>query len=336
MGAAAAQGQGAMRESVVDLAGEGAASPVGPDALVAGFRSTADLARLVTQSLWRLPAGLALVVAIPEGGRLPAALLGLGAGLPVTDLDALLAPGAPAPAGPLLVVDDTCLTGATMAAACARLADRHPGVAIHRLAAYCRPEAAAAVDLALAGAAPGAAFEWSLLRSPLVGRTCFDLDGILCGDCPPGDDDDGPRYRRFLATATPQLVPRGRLRAIVTARLEKYRPETEAWLDRHGIACERLVMLDGVTDAERRRSAPQGPFKAAAFAADAGALLFVESESWQARTIARLGGGKPVFDLEAGRLLPGTRPAAGQQPAARLRRAAAGRLRRLADRLARP
>lgn len=300
---------------------------------VDGFRSTADLGRLVAQTLWRLPAGVGRLVAIPESGRLPAALIGLGTGLPVSDLPALLAPEAAAPAGALLLVDDCCLTGATMAAAAAALAARHPGVTVHRLAAYCRPGAAGVVDVALAEAPAGAAFEWSLFRSPLVGRICFDMDGILCGDCPADQDDDGPLYRRFLETAPPQLVPRGRLRAIVTARLEKYRPETEAWLDRHGIACERLVMLDGVTDAERRRTAPQGPFKAATFAADAGALLFVESESWQARTIARLGGGKPVYDYQAGLLLPGLAPAA-QGPVPRLRRSAAGRLRRLADRLA--
>lgn len=308
------------------------------DFTASDFRSTADLARIVAQNLWRLPAGIALVVAVPESGRLPAALIGLGAGLPVTDLPALLASGAGAEggagagSGPLLLVDDACLTGATMTAARDRLAERCPGRAIHRLAVFCRPGAASAVDIALAEAPAAAAFEWSLLRSPLVGRTCFDLDGILCGDCPPEDDDDGPRYRRFLQTATPQTVPRGRLRAIVTARLEKYRPETEAWLARHGIVCERLVMLDGITDAERRRSAPQGPFKAAAYAADPGALLFVESESWQAHAIARAAGGKPVFDHQAGVMLAGV-PPASRALVPRLRRRAAHLVRRTADRL---
>lgn len=306
------------------------------DFAVSDFRSTADLARIVGQGLWRLPGGIALVVAVPEGGRLPAALIGLGTGLPVTGLEAVTTPGAASPAGPVLLVADVCLTGATMAAARDRLAERHPGLAIHRLAAFCRPEAAGggAVDIALAEAGPGAAFEWSLLRSPLVGRMCFDLDGILCADCPPEDDDDGPRYRRFLQTAAPQLRPAGRLRAIVTARLEKYRPETEAWLARHGIACDRLVMLEGITDAERRRTRPQAPFKAAAYAADEGALLFLESESWQAQGIARAAGGKPVFDYEAGRLLPGLRPAPPAALTGRLRRRAARLTRRLADRLA--
>ena len=58
-------------------------------------------------------------------------------------------------------------------------------------------------------------------------------------------------------------------------------------------------MLDLASDAERRRTRPQARFKAAVFAADAGAALFVESESWQAREIARAAGGKAVFDYQA-------------------------------------
>lgn len=57
------------------------------DFAVSDFRSTADLARTVAQNLWRLPAGIALVAGVPEGGRLPAALVGLGTGLPVGDYE---------------------------------------------------------------------------------------------------------------------------------------------------------------------------------------------------------------------------------------------------------
>jgi hypothetical protein len=298
---------------------------------VADFRTVGDLARVIGRNLWRLPGGVAEVVAIPESGRLPAAFLALQAGRPMLDLEILLAPGAE-PKGPVLLVDDVALTGATMAAARSAIADRHPGLAVHRLAVFCRPEAEAAVDLAFAAAPPDPLFEWSLFRSAVLGRTCFDLDGILCGDCPAEDDDDGARYRRFLETATPQVVPRGRLRTIVTARLEKYRPETEAWLARAGIGYERLVMLGLDSEAERRRTRPQGRFKAEVYAADEGAALFVESESWQAREIAHAAG-KPVFDYQAGLMLDRetlAEPGLGR----RLRRRAAGLGRRVARRLA--
>lgn len=295
------------------------------------FRTVAELARVVSHNLWRLPA-VRRVVAVPESGRLPAALIGLQTGLPVTDLEALVAPEAAPPEGPVLLVDDACLTGATMRAARERLAARHPGLAVHRLAVFCRPEAEAAVDLALAAAPAEPVFEWSLFRSPLMARTCFDLDGILCGDCPAEDDDDGPRYRRFLASATPQVVPRHPVRTVVTARLERYRPETEAWLAANRIAYDRLVMLELDSDAERRRTRPQGRFKAAAYLADPGASLFVESESWQAREIARAAGGKAVFDYQGRQLLTRDTLAERSLPR-RLRARVLGLGRRVARRL---
>ena len=43
---------------------------------VTDFRTVADLARTIAHNLWRLP-DVAQVVAIPESGRLPAALLAL-------------------------------------------------------------------------------------------------------------------------------------------------------------------------------------------------------------------------------------------------------------------
>jgi hypothetical protein len=277
---------------------------------------------VIGAGLWRLPGEVALIAAIPESGRLAAAFLGLQIGRPVTDLPALLA-GA-APAGRVLLVDDVCRSGATMAAARAQLAARFPGLPVTRLAVFCRAGAEAAVDLALAPAPAALVCEWSLFRSPLLARASFDLDGVLCADCPAELDDDGPGYRRFLATAAPQVVPKGPLRRIVTARLEKYRPETEAWLARHGIVCETLVMLDLPSDAERRRLRPQARFKAEAYRGDPGSVLFVESESWQAREIARRAGGKAVFDYQTRRLLDAAAVPAPPGPARRL----AGRLAR--------
>lgn len=290
---------------------------------VSDFRTVAELARVVSHNLWRLPGDFSVVAAIPESGRLPAALVGLQTGRAVRDLAELLAPGAAAPEGAVLLVDDVCLTGATMAAARERLVGCYPGVLVHRLAVYCRSGSEAAVDLSFARAPADPVFEWSLFRSPVVERSMFDLDGILCGDCPAEDDDDGERYRRFLETATPQAVPRGPVHSIVTARLEAWRPETEAWLADHDIAYGRLVMLDLASDSERRRTRPQGRFKAAAYAADPGAVLFVESETWQAREIARGAPGKAVFDYQARVMLDGGTLEARSLPR-RLRRRVAG------------
>ena len=264
---------------------------------IADFRSVGDLARRIAHGLWRVPA-VDLVVGIPESGRLAAALIGLQIGRPVADLEVFLGAAA-APAGRVLLVDDVCRTGATMAAARARIAARFPGLALTTLAVFARRGAEDAVDLALEVTEGELLLEWSLFRSPVMARACLDMDGILCGDATVEQDDDGARYRDFLATTARQAVPRGRVRRIVTARLEKYRAETEAWLAAQGIEYETLVMLDLPSEAERRRLSPQARFKAGAYRDDPGAVLFVESESWQAREIARRVPGKAVFDYQA-------------------------------------
>jgi hypothetical protein len=307
---------------------------VGDMVAVSDFRSMADLARVVSANLWRLPAAARLVVAVPESGRVPAALIALSTGRRMADLDRLLAEPA-APAGPVLLVDDAVATGATMRAARAALAARFPGLAVTRVAAFVRAGAEDAVDIGFAAAPEGALFEWSLFRAPVLAKTCLDMDGILCGDCPAAADDDGAAYRAFLLDTPPQVVPRGRLRRIVTARLEKYRAETEDWLARHGVLYDELAMLDLPSEAERRRLRPQARFKAEVYRADPATVLFVESESWQARAIARAVPGKAVFDYEAHALIDGAALAEAPAPrgAAPLARRLARAGRRLAARL---
>ena len=221
----------------------------------------------------------------------------------------------------MLLVDDVCLTGATMAAARERLADRHPGLAVHRLAVFCRPEAEAAVDLAFAAAPADPVFEWSLFRSPVLERACFDLDGILCGDCPAEDDDDGP--------ALPPL-PRdrdaaGRCRA--AGAHHRHRPARALPARDRGLARAARHRLRPARSCSTSPPTPSGgaPGRRAAsrrrpIAADPGAALFVESESWQAREIAR------ARRRQGGLRLPG--PGDARRRGAAVQRSLPRRLRR--------
>jgi hypothetical protein len=87
--------------------------------------------------------------------------------------------------------------------------------------------------------------EWNLLSSTWgFGKPSTDLDGVVCEDCPKGVEDDTPEYKKWLVEASPYLPhPRG-FDSIITGRREKYRAETEAWLESHKVKYERLVMLD--------------------------------------------------------------------------------------------
>jgi hypothetical protein len=149
--------------------------------------------------------------------------------------------------------------------------------------------------------------EWNWQNAGHGAACGFDFDGVLCHDCPPEDDDDGPRYARFLAGARPLYLPR-RLPVplIVTARHEKYRAPTEDWLRRHGVRWDRLVMRDFAIDPTRWAD-HVAEFKA--YHLDRSTcILMAESDPAQAATINRITR-KPVLCPAAGKVFP-----AAEQP----------------------
>jgi orotate phosphoribosyltransferase len=105
---------------------------------------------------------------------------------------------------------------------------------------------------------------------------------------------------KFIRTAEVKFKPTQRIGYIVTARLEKYREETEAWLKRHGIDHGGLHMIDLPTKAARMEKGNRASFKAERYAAltvqlredgrDKPTELFVESNHGQARKISEITG----------------------------------------------
>ena len=107
-------------------------------------------------------------------------------------------------------------------------------------------------------------FEWNLLWNKFVmeqWKIGVDFDGILCPDFTPEQDDDGWRYLDAMKKAR-CLVPAGtHIYAIITARLEKYRPWTEDWLKKHDITYDHLIMGPWI-DSDDRRKFCLGSYKA--------------------------------------------------------------------------
>lgn len=132
-------------------------------------------------------------------------------------------------------------------------------------------------------------FEWNLLWNKFVmenWKVGVDFDGILCPDFTPEQDDDGWRYLDAMKKAR-CLVPAGtHIHAIITARLEKYRPWTEEWLKKYGITYKHLVMGKWTTKEERANHC-LGSYKARECDnLDVG--LFVESCPVQSQVIKNL------------------------------------------------
>ena len=83
-------------------------------------------------------------------------------------------------------------------------------------------------------------FSWNFFNNYMMEVTGIDFDGILCPDPPFGS---GPEYELWLSDAKRLLAIRMyKVKAIITARGEKYRNITEAWLKRYGIAYQNLIM----------------------------------------------------------------------------------------------
>lgn len=197
------------------------------------------------------------------------------------------------PQGKILVVDDTVMTGNSIKAI-APLVERELGNAIYA-AVYVNPLAARKPDIWAVDLQWPHLLEWNLFNSILSPSMAVDFDGILCRDCPPGADDDGPRYIDFIRNAQPLYVPRRvPIPLIVTARIEKYRAETEAWLNRHRISWHNLVMHPAANLRERQGDDIPA-YKARHYMNWAshhrpapGPMIFCESEDWQARRIAAI------------------------------------------------
>ena len=274
------------------------------------YRSVSDLTADVREGLHRVPRDVDLVVGVPRSGLLAATIVALWLDLPLTDLEGfaegrLLAVGTTRRRGAhdvdvaqvrhALVVDDSVLEGRALRAARARVAEARPGTRTTFAAVYGVRRAPDA-DLVLHVVPRPRVFEWNLMHHPVMERSCVDIDGVLCADPTPQQNDDGPAYREFLATARPLARPTRTIAALVTSRLERYRPETEAWLAAQGVAYRELVMLDLPDAATRRAQGAHGAFKAEVYRAH-DAELFVESECRQAQQIAQRSG-KDVLCLE--------------------------------------
>lgn len=198
-----------------------------------------------------------------------------------------------APMRHAIVVDDTVMTGNSLKAIEPIL--RNAGFeTIKTAAVFVNPKAKKKPDVWAQDLAWPHLLEWNLFNSVLSPNMAIDFDGILCHDCPRDDDDDGVRYSNFIENARPKyLCRKNPIPLIVTARIEKYRYQTEAWLARWGIAYKRLIMHPAPTLQARRRD-NIAAYKARHFEswarthrAKPAPLMFVESEDRQAQEIHR-------------------------------------------------
>ncbi|MDE3213025.1 MAG: phosphoribosyl transferase [Bacteroidota bacterium] len=271
------------------------------------YRNIADLNRILLKKLSIMPRDIDLIVGVPRSGMLPANLLALYLNKPYTDLQSFLN-GHIYKAGErgqffdikgfkkILVVDDSVASGGALAKVKESLKTKEADFSIEYCAVYVVPGKERTVDYYFEVVPLPRYFQWNVLNHTSLEKACFDIDGVLCVDPTPDQNDDGEKYREFLLNATPLFIPGSKIGTIVTSRLEKYRRETETWLRDHKVRYNNLVMLDLPNMEARQRAGNHGTHKATVY--NSGPyVLFVESEPAQAAEINRITG-KPVLCTE--------------------------------------
>lgn len=276
-----------------------------------GYVSIAQLSADIRTKLQHIPRDIELVVGIPRSGMIPAYMIGLFTNRLVVDLETFLTNGQaghgstravgakliePFAAQHVLLVDDSLRTGESMKRCVERIRTAGFQGKITTCAIIVVPEKGVEVDLFFREMPHPRIFEWNAFHHPQICNSCFDLDGILCVDPTNHENDDGPRYLEFLRTARPLIIPTQKIGHIVSARLEKYRAQTEQWLKDQGIEYGELHLIDLPSAAERQRLGSHASHKARTYR-DSNAILFYESDVRQAREIAQLSG-KPVLCIE--------------------------------------
>lgn len=268
------------------------------------YRNLNDLNTTILKKLHLIPRDIDLVVGIPRSGMLPANLLALYLNLPYTDIHSFIK-GYSYKSGArkqffseneykkILVVDDSIASGSALLESKKDLAHLESKFDIKYCVIYYTPENGHLADYALEAVPTPRYFQWNIFNHTTLEKACFDIDGVLCSDPSDEQNDDGALYESFLLNAAPLYIPGSKIGTIVTSRLEKYRTETETWLNKNGVVYDKLVMLD-LPDMKARQKANNHAGHKAKEYQYSNYNLFVESDLGQAIEINRITK-KPVF-----------------------------------------
>ena len=271
------------------------------------YRNIADLNNIILKRLSILPRDFDLIVGIPRSGMLPANLLALYLNKPYTDIHSFLN-GHIYKAGArsqffdikdfkkILVVDDSIASGDAMEKCKESLKDVKNNFSISYCAIYVIPGKEKIVDYYFEVVPLPRYFQWNILNHTTLEKACFDIDGVLCVDPTDEQNDDGEKYLDFILHAPPLFIPGSKIGTIVTSRLEKYRKETEAWLEANHVKYNQLVMLDLPNKEARVKANSHAEHKAKTYFSSY-YVLFVESSLSQAIEINMITK-KPVLCTE--------------------------------------
>lgn len=279
------------------------------------YKSYDDLSLCVKNNLSELyNYDFDLVVGLPRSGIIPAYMIALQLNLRCTDLPSLIANTQlkngntrgvkegyrfPHESKKILLVDDSINSGGSLKSDL-QLIPCELKNKITTLAIYSSESIRSDVDIIFEYVPMPRVFEWNIFHHSILGKSSVDIDGVLCVDPTEEENDDGEKYINFLLNAKPLFLPTVKIHSLVTSRLEKYRQETEAWLSKHHIQYDQLVMLNLPNKEARQKENAYASHKAECYKT-LKTHLFIESDTKQAIEISRLSA-KPVYCVEGNKL----------------------------------
>jgi orotate phosphoribosyltransferase len=310
------------------------------------YRSVADLNRAMVDWHSRLPDDIELIAGVPRSGLLAANLLALHMNLPLTDVDGLIAgrmltAGAryktgtksKGDAGPMLetprkvlIIEDYVLSGRSLEKVRAQVEKADLPHSLVYGSVYADPAKMHLLDHYYELVTPPTYFEWNLLHHPWVEKSCIDLEGVLCREPSPEENQDGKSYEAYIASAEPLLSTTKTVGHVISCRAERYRAATGGWLEKHGIRYHHLHMLGDGHEGVRADESLEADYKAQLYT-DVDGALFFESSSAQAEQIARKTG-RYVFCTETREMME---PSSSAQLKRVVKREASAGYRRLQD-----
>ena len=270
------------------------------------YKTYDDLAKDIKTNIHKIPNNIDLIVGVPRSGMIPAYILALSLNKRVCSLQEFIS-GQYGGHGitrkidessdikNVLIIDDSIDSGNSLDNVKQLLSSKLKQYKCYFAAVYCSNKTTATkVDIPFVILPQPRVFQWNYLNHRIAEYSAYDIDGVLCVDPTEEENDDGDKYRHFILNARPLYIPKRKIAAIVTSRLEKWRPETEAWLTKHHIEYDKLYMLKNMTFEERRKKGVHAQHKAKIYKQLKNTDFFIESDPKQAEQIAKLSG-KKVF-----------------------------------------
>lgn len=282
------------------------------------FRTYDDLTKCIMGNLNKIPRDIDLIVGIPRSGTMVGNIIALYLNLPFTDVEKFVHGGdiktgttrkcagwirSVRDAKHVLIVDDSVSSGKAISETKAVLRESSITSRVTYLAVYALAVSCKKVDIYFELCEQPRMFEWNYMHHWALEYCCMDIDGVICEDPTFFQNDDGQKYEKFLAEATPKFLPTQKVGILVSSRLEKYREQTEKWLKKYAVKYDQLRLMQDTTAKERAMEGRHAEYKAKIYK-NSNAILFFESDYDQALEICRLSG-KPVFCVNNVTLITG-------------------------------